>query len=163
MRRTYTFKTPIRSAGDFTERLLSMENALVSDDPIPYPPGHDILLNVDDDNRVRIRHYAPPTEVASPILQLDFTAAPYGTEIQCEVLDADTPFSAAERAALSEIQALTRAEPDATSILLRRLWRWLDTRFLRPWQRRRGMERYGKKLLALVKDVAEENGIIGDC
>ncbi len=162
MRRTYTFKTPIRSAGDFTERLLSTENALVSDDPIPYPPGHDILLNVDDDDRLRIRHYASPSEVASPILQLDFRATAYGAEIRCEVLDADAPFSAEQRAALAEMQAVTHAEPDATSILLGSLSRWLDARFVRPWQRRRGMERYGEKLLTLVKDVAEENGIIGD-
>ncbi len=182
MAEIHRFSTSIGTVDAFVQRLLTREGTLVTDDPIPHPPGNEILLNLDDENRIRLRHYASPTQAPSPILQVDFEPAGGGLVLTCEVLRADAPFSAAERAPPPELgepepfEALDILDP-ASAIgervfflvfrgffnLCRRLWQgicWLSERTLGPWRHRRGMALYGTKLIALVGNVAKEQGSI---
>lgn len=182
MAERHRFSTSIGTVDAFVQRILSREGTSVTDDPIPHPPGSQILLNLDDQDRIRLRHYASPTQAPSPILQVDFEPVGNGLRLECEVLRADAAFSAADRAPPEDLgepepfEALDLLDPaDAIgerviflilrgSInLIRRLWIatcWLSSRLFGPWRHRKGMTLYGDRLIALVREVAEEPGLV---
>ena len=176
MAETYRFSTSASTAEAFVQRLLARGDTQITDDPIPHPPGEHLLVNVDDPGRIRIRHYASPTEVPSPILRVDCTPTTGGMKLECEVLRSDAPFSAADRAPPEPLEpepldAWDVLDPvDAVSerlfvLLLRGLFgiirsaclgvAWVFKRIFGAWQHRRGMSLYGAKMVAAVKAAAE--------
>ncbi len=170
-RARYRFTSAVRTPQAFIEQLLAGPRTIVSDDPIHDPPEYDILVNVDDGARVRVRHYASPQGVASPILQLDLEPEPGGLAIECVVLNRHAPFSKAARepeaAALSVVEdAIVDGEELEASLLwvaLGLAWRtcvavwnravwdlWLDALL-----QRRSMAKFGTPLLNAVKEAAK--------
>ncbi len=159
MRTHYLLTTSIRSTEEFAQRLLAHEGVLVSDDRCPCPPGRKIMLNLDDEAQIRLRHYASPTDAPSPILQLDFTEMDRGMQIRCEVQHAESPFSAAQR----ELSPELRTQEDFDTLfdyVLHHILAWLHAHTLRAWRHKLGMARYGSALIGLVKDTAEADGVV---
>lgn len=180
MAEIHWFSSSAGTVDAFVQRLLAREGTLVTNDPIPHPPGDQVLVNLDDPDRVRIRRYASPTQAPSPILQLDFEPGQEGVRVRCEVLRADAPFSAAEREPLDDLgdpepfEALDILDPfnalgeriafltiRGLIDLIRRLWLgagWVSDRIFGAWRHRRGMAMHGGRLIALVGDIAEHDG-----
>jgi len=159
MRTRYRFMSAISDPKEFVHRLCTREGALVTDDPLPYPPGPKILINLDDEGRPRIRHHAPPMTIGSPVLQLQINQLERGLHIACELQNRHTPFSAKERKLHTEL-AQSDVDFDAGTVLAW-LWNslvwnlWLDALL-----HRRSVGRYGERLISFVKEVAEEDGIL---
>lgn len=156
MRTRYHFKTPVADPARFVARLATSERAIVSDDPIHYPPDFDFLVNVDEPLCPRLRHYATDA-VASPIAVLQLRPVADGVEIDCRFESRNAPFSAAQR---DDDAPLVSSRIDVAALVVGWLWRilvwnlWLD-----PLLQRRAMKRYASKLLARIKAIAEEDGI----
>lgn len=168
MRTRYLFTSAISDPKEFVRRLSAREGALVTNDPLPYPPGPKLLINLDDEGRPRIRHHAPPMTIGSPVLQLQITQLQRGLQVECELHSRSTPFSAAERELKTELAPrgidLDLDFEMVTAWLWRSiawLWRslvwnlWLDALL-----HRRSVARYGGRLVSFVKEVAEEDGIL---
>ena len=172
----YSFSTSINTVGAFVERLLADESTLRADEPSPHPPGHDILVNLDDPNRIRVRHAATGAQTPSPILEVTLHPAPHGLNLTCEMLPAHASFSAAERAHLKKEDEddydeerslpgvlLNIGLQDWDELFLYALWvvarplvwvfyglRWI----VRRWQHRSGMALYAKKIVEVIEHVA---------
>lgn len=171
----YSFSTSINTVAAFVERLLADESTLRADEPSPHPPGHDILVNLDDPNRIRIRHAATGAQTPSPILEVTLHPAPHGLNLTCEMLPAHASFSAAERARLEgdDDYDEERSLPgvllniglqDWDELFLYALWVlarplvWVFyglRRIVRLWQHRNGMALYAKNIVAVIEHVAK--------
>lgn len=173
----YRFSTSISTIEAFAERLLAQEATRRTDERSPDPPGNEILVNLDDPYRVRIRHAATGAQTPSPILEVTLCPAPHGLNLACEMHPAHTSFSAAERAQREAEDnhggddersvpgvLLNIGLQDWDELFLFALWvlarplvwifcglRWL----VRLWRHRSGMGLYSKKLLAVIEEVAK--------
>lgn len=155
VKRQYQLASALPTQDAFVERLLASGKTIVSDDPIHYPPEYDFLLNLDDPNRIRIRHYGSSAWYGSPILQLDVTPMPWGLALACSFVASNSPFSAQEQAAQRQLEAL---DIDESALV----WLWnalVWNLWLHAFVERRALKTFGPRLLAKVKEVAEADGI----
>mgnify|MGYP000256185247 CR=1 FL=1 len=171
----YSVSTSLRTVEAFAERLLARESTLRTDDPSPSADEHDILVNLDDPNRIRLRHTCSAEQVQSPILELTFHPAPHGQYIVWTLLPVGASFSAAERA---NDEAFAPPKPEPAEVALEVvLWDWeslvervfgrlfrftvrmLDgfVNLLSTRQYRKGVALYSKKLMAVVEEVAADD------